>query len=174
VGEAKWRARTDPRPMLEFLRGKVNDRKLRLLAGAFGRAVRDSQRLLGPSTVAVAERYADGLARGSSSGLSGCTARSATACASRSCKTELARSIATSLRGGGGDRRAACGATESRRDAQMIGAVPEWGRRHARSTRGYTTAGRAPVPQSPKLPQDDADLVEGLDPRSAHPASRPA
>jgi hypothetical protein len=48
--------------MLEFLRDKVSDRKLRLFACAFGRVVRESQHQLGPSTVAVAERYADGLA----------------------------------------------------------------------------------------------------------------
>jgi hypothetical protein len=60
--EAKWLACTDPTPMLEFLRGKASERKLRLFACAYGRAVRDSQSLLGPSTVAVAERYADGLA----------------------------------------------------------------------------------------------------------------
>jgi hypothetical protein len=50
--------------MLLFLRntGMASDRKLRLFACAFGRAVRESQHLLGPSTVAVAERYADGLA----------------------------------------------------------------------------------------------------------------
>ena len=61
--EGEWLACADPTPMLEFLRGKASDRKLRLFACAFGRAVRDSQHQLGPSTVAVAERYADGLAR---------------------------------------------------------------------------------------------------------------
>jgi hypothetical protein len=60
--EAEWVASTDPEKMLEYLRGKASERKLRLFACAFGRAVRDSQHLLGPSTVAVAERYADGLA----------------------------------------------------------------------------------------------------------------
>jgi hypothetical protein len=60
--EAEWLACTDPKPMLESLRGKASDRKLRLFACAYGRAVRDSQHLLGPSTAAVAERYADGLA----------------------------------------------------------------------------------------------------------------
>jgi hypothetical protein len=60
--EAEWLACTDPTPMLEYLRGKASDRKLRLFACAFGRAIRDSQHQLGPSTVAVAERYADGLA----------------------------------------------------------------------------------------------------------------
>ena len=60
--EAEWVASTDPEKMLEYLRGKASERKLRLFACAFGRAVRESQHLLGPSTVAVAERYADGLA----------------------------------------------------------------------------------------------------------------
>jgi hypothetical protein len=60
--EAEWLVCTDPTPMLEYLRGKASDRKFRLFACAFGRAVRDSQHHLGPSTVAVAERYADGLA----------------------------------------------------------------------------------------------------------------
>jgi hypothetical protein len=60
--EAEWLACTDPQKILEFMRGKASDRKLRLFACAFGRAVRDSQHLLGPSTVAVAERYADRLA----------------------------------------------------------------------------------------------------------------
>lgn len=60
--EAEWLACKEPLPLLEFLRGKASDRKVRLFACAFGRAVRESQHLLGPSTVAVAERYADGLA----------------------------------------------------------------------------------------------------------------
>jgi hypothetical protein len=60
--EQEWLACADPTPMMEFLRGKASDRKLRLFACAFGRAVRDSQHQLGPSTVAVVERYADGLA----------------------------------------------------------------------------------------------------------------
>jgi hypothetical protein len=60
--EQRWLASADPQKMLESLRGKTSDRKLRLFACAYGRAVRDSQHLLGPSTAAVAERYADGLA----------------------------------------------------------------------------------------------------------------
>jgi hypothetical protein len=62
VTEAEWLACADPTPMLEFLRGKASERKLRLFACSFGRAVRDSEHQPGPSTVAVAERYADGLA----------------------------------------------------------------------------------------------------------------
>jgi hypothetical protein len=60
--EREWLECTNPRSLLEFLRGKTSDRKLRLFACAYGRAIREGQHLLGPSTVAVAERYADGLA----------------------------------------------------------------------------------------------------------------
>jgi hypothetical protein len=62
MSEAEWLASTDPRPMLEFLRGKVSDRKLRLIACAYCRVVRGSQHMLPGTAVAVAERYADGLA----------------------------------------------------------------------------------------------------------------
>ncbi len=41
--EREWLNCTDPQPMLEFLRGKDSDRKLRLFACAYGRAVRESQ-----------------------------------------------------------------------------------------------------------------------------------
>jgi hypothetical protein len=59
--EAEWLASTDPTPMLEFLRGKASERKVRLLAVAF---LRHLQHLLpedrcGP-VLEVAERYADG------------------------------------------------------------------------------------------------------------------
>jgi hypothetical protein len=60
VTEAEWLAATDPAPMLEFLRGKVSGRKLRLFACACCRRVwhllkyDDSQR-----AIEVAERYAD-------------------------------------------------------------------------------------------------------------------
>jgi hypothetical protein len=60
--EEQWLACTDPRKVLEALRGKTSERKWRLFACAYGRAVRGSQHLLGPSTAAVAERHADGLA----------------------------------------------------------------------------------------------------------------
>ena len=62
MDEQRWLSSTDPRSMLEFLRGKTSDRKLRLFACAYCRALRDSEHLLGPSTLAVAEQYADGLA----------------------------------------------------------------------------------------------------------------
>jgi hypothetical protein len=60
--EAEWLESTDPRPMLEFLRDKASDRKLRLFACAYCRAVRARQHMLPGTAVAVAERYADGLA----------------------------------------------------------------------------------------------------------------
>jgi hypothetical protein len=59
--EAEWLACTDPLPMLEFLRGKASDRKLRLYAVACSRGLWHlmtnprSQR-----AVEVAEQYADG------------------------------------------------------------------------------------------------------------------
>jgi hypothetical protein len=60
--EAEWLAATDPRQMLAFLRDKASDRQLRLFACAYCRAVRCTLRLLPGTAVAVAERYADGLA----------------------------------------------------------------------------------------------------------------
>jgi hypothetical protein len=48
--------------MLELVRGKASDRKLRLLACAYCRAVRGSLHMPPGTAVAVAERYADGLA----------------------------------------------------------------------------------------------------------------
>jgi hypothetical protein len=60
--EQQWQNCTDPRAMLEFLRDKVSDRKLRLFACAYCRAVRGSQHMLPGTAVTVAERYADGLA----------------------------------------------------------------------------------------------------------------
>jgi hypothetical protein len=39
MNEAEWQACADPQPMLEFLRGKASDRKLRLFACACVREV---------------------------------------------------------------------------------------------------------------------------------------
>ncbi len=58
--EAEWLAATDPKPMLAFLRGKVGERKLRLLAVACCRRL---EALNGRKTIrkvlSVAERFAD-------------------------------------------------------------------------------------------------------------------
>ncbi len=62
MNEAEWLACTDPEKMLEFLRGKASNRKLRLFACA---CVRSIWRLLvgeiSQSAVVVAEQYADGM-----------------------------------------------------------------------------------------------------------------
>jgi hypothetical protein len=61
--EAEWLACTDPTPMLEFLRGRASDRKLRLFACACARAfwylLVDER---SQSAVVTAERFADGQA----------------------------------------------------------------------------------------------------------------
>jgi hypothetical protein len=61
--EQDWLQATDPRPMLEFLRGKVSDRKLRLFAVACCRRAlhlfRDKRVKM---ALDVVERYADGSA----------------------------------------------------------------------------------------------------------------
>ncbi|OAI38703.1 hypothetical protein AYO40_01735 [Planctomycetaceae bacterium SCGC AG-212-D15] len=63
MSEDEWLRSTDPTRMLEFLRGKVSDRKLRLFAVASCHRVRhlmnkDEER----NELDVVERYADGLA----------------------------------------------------------------------------------------------------------------
>jgi hypothetical protein len=64
VTEAEWLACDDPTPMLEHLRGKAGDRRLRLFACA---CCRGASKILmgGPeyATLETAERFADGLAR---------------------------------------------------------------------------------------------------------------
>jgi hypothetical protein len=61
--ESEWLECTDPTPMLEFLRGKASERKLRLLCVALCRHIWD---LLTDAdcrnAVEVTERFADGLA----------------------------------------------------------------------------------------------------------------
>jgi hypothetical protein len=62
--EQEWLTCTDPKPMLEFLRGKASDRKLRLFGVACCRSVWHWLFLPGRRAVEVAERYADELANG--------------------------------------------------------------------------------------------------------------
>src|SRR5262245_57786261 len=63
--EAEWLAATDPTPMLEFLRGKASDRKLRLLAVSFAqRAVHLCEGKRAVEALGVAEQIADGEASG--------------------------------------------------------------------------------------------------------------
>src|ERR1700722_12478055 len=61
--ENEWLTCTDPKPMLEFLRGKASDRKLRLFVCAVTRtAVTIRGRPWFQLAMGVAERFADGLA----------------------------------------------------------------------------------------------------------------
>ena len=59
--ESEWFACTDPEPMLEFLRGKVSERKLRLFAITCCRRIWYPLDSPGQTALAVAERYADGV-----------------------------------------------------------------------------------------------------------------
>jgi len=62
VTEAEWLAAEDPVPMLAFLRGRVDDRTLRLFACACCRLVWDLIGEAGKEAVVVAERFAEGRA----------------------------------------------------------------------------------------------------------------
>jgi hypothetical protein len=60
--EAEWLACTDPRPMLEFLRGKATERKLRLTLCGWSRLNWKWLPEQSRSAVELAELYAEGLA----------------------------------------------------------------------------------------------------------------
>jgi hypothetical protein len=61
--ESDWVNATDPTPMLEFLRGRVSDRKLRLFGAACCRRNwAEMKQGRGRDAVEVVERFADGLA----------------------------------------------------------------------------------------------------------------
>ena len=59
--ESEWNKCTDPVFMLEFLRGKVNDRKVRLFSCACCRRIWHLLSEQSRDVVMLAERYADGL-----------------------------------------------------------------------------------------------------------------
>jgi hypothetical protein len=60
--EADWLTGTDPEPLLEYLRGRASERKLRLFAVGCCRRVWSAVSPMGQDTVHVAERCADGQA----------------------------------------------------------------------------------------------------------------
>ena len=62
MNEAKCLACTDPGPMLEFLRGKTSNRKLRLFASGCARRVWNILEERSRKVVEVSDKFADGLA----------------------------------------------------------------------------------------------------------------
>ena len=58
--EAEWLTCTDPKAMLEFVKGKVSDRKLRLFAVASCRELWRSAVREGETALEIAELYAEG------------------------------------------------------------------------------------------------------------------
>jgi hypothetical protein len=60
MNEAEWQACTAPQPMLEYLRGKVTDRKLRLFGCACCRRVWSLLSRKCRKSLVIAERYSDG------------------------------------------------------------------------------------------------------------------
>jgi hypothetical protein len=60
--EAEWLACTDPKPMLDFLRGRATSRKLRLLAADGCRRLWGLLAEPSRTAVGIAERYAEGQA----------------------------------------------------------------------------------------------------------------
>src|ERR1700732_583186 len=59
--ETDWLASIDPMPMLEFLHGKLSDRKMRLFGVACSRRIWDQIDVLGRAAAETAEQFADGL-----------------------------------------------------------------------------------------------------------------
>jgi hypothetical protein len=59
--EAEWLTATDPMPMLEFLRGKISDRKLRLFAAGCCRRLSPGLPPEGRAVVEASEEFADSL-----------------------------------------------------------------------------------------------------------------
>jgi len=59
--EAEWLSCVDPMPMLDFLRGKASDRKLRLFSVAVARTVWDQMNQAMRESVDVGELFADGV-----------------------------------------------------------------------------------------------------------------